>query len=35
MKEGLKKKKKSVCGNFPPFKKWEAHDRFSKSKGVV
>jgi len=26
MEEGMKKK--LVYGKFPPFKKWEAHDRF-------
>jgi hypothetical protein len=33
MEEGMKKK--SICGKFPPFKKWEAHDKFQKSKRVV
>jgi len=23
-----KKEVYSICGNFPPFEKWEAHDRF-------
>jgi hypothetical protein len=29
MEEGQKQKEiYSVCGNFPPFEKWEAHDKF-------